>query len=284
MASSNTKFTTTNVNAGAESGADQYNALEGNLGAEGNTFSHMQAPQSVASTLGGGAQIDNTAANNVNASQNQLVGQLQAQADGTGPSLASGMLKQGTDRSLAGQQASLASNPGMNPALASRMQADNTVGANQQLAQATAQQRMQDQINAQSALGGVLNNQRTLDQTGALSQAQLDQQVALANQDNLQQTALANQTATLGVNQNNATNALSFGNALGSTINSGVSGQQFVGGQAVTQNEWQQEQQAQQERANAAGVNGLIGGAIGGAASIASGGLTGALGSAKKAA
>lgn len=256
-------FHTTNVDQNAESGQPLYQNLQNQLGSENNRFTNLSAPMAQAAT-GQGATIDTSGSNAVNANQNQLVGQLQAQANGTGPSLASGMLAQGTDRTLAGQMSAAATNGASNPALAQRQLATNAIGANQQLAQATAQQRMQDQINAQSQLGSVLGNQRAADSSDAQAQAQLNQQSNLANLGNQQQVNLANQSAILGVNQNNASNALGFGNALGSTINGQVNGAQFVGNQAVSQSEWQQQQQAAQDEANAAGFSKLLGGAIGG--------------------
>lgn len=283
MASANTQFTTTNVNAGAESGADKYAGLENQIGSSANHFANLSAPMATAAT-GGAAQINTAPADATLGQQNHLIGQLQSQADGTGPSVATGMLKMGTDRTIAQQDGSLASNPGINPALAAHMAATNTINGNQSLAQAAALQKAQDQLNGQTQLGSVLNGVRGQDQNQAFNQAQLNQQAMQANLANQQQVNLANQGATLGVQQNNANNALGFTNALGSTINSDVSGQQFVGQQAVNQSEWQQAQQAEQERANAAGTNALIGGAISGAASIASGGLSGALGAAGKAA
>lgn len=262
-----TTFNKTNVDSDAESGQQKYAGLENQLGAQANQFTHQSAPMAQAA-VGGPAVINNGQSDATRMQQNQLVGQLQAQAAGTGPSLASGILKQGTDRTLAGQAALAATQGASNPALAQRQLAGNAIVANQQLAQASAQQRMQDQINAQNQLGGVLSGVRGQDQSQAFNQAQLNQQSLQANLANQQQVNIANQGAQLGVQQNNAQNALGFGNLQGSTINADVSGQQFVGQQAINQDEWQQQQQAAQAQANAAAFSGLVGGAIAGAGSM----------------
>lgn len=140
-----------------------------------NKFSNVNAPTS------GYSQIDPTAGNQNASGQQSLISQLQAQANGTGPSLASGMLKEGTDRTLANQAGLAATLGSSNPALAQRQLATNAITSNQQLAQASAQQRMQDQINAQSQLGSVLTNARGQDLQNAQTQAQLNQGVNLAN-------------------------------------------------------------------------------------------------------
>lgn len=262
-----TTFNKTDVDKDAESGQQKYQGLENQLGSQSKQFSSQAAPMASAA-LGGPAAINTAQSDATRAQQNALVGQLQQQAAGTGPSLAAGILKQGTDRTLAGQAALAATQGATNPALAQRQLALGAVTQNQQLAQATAQQRMQDQINAQNQLGGVLSGVRSADIGQATDQAQLQQQSNLANLANQQQVNIANQGATIGVNQNNAQNALGFGNLQGNVINSDVSGQQFVGQQAINQDEWQQQQQAAQAQANAAGFSGLVGGAIAGGASL----------------
>jgi hypothetical protein len=78
---------------------------------------------------------------------------LAAQMRGKGPSLAQNQLKQASDRAMAEQASLAASNRGVNPALAARIQAQ-TVAANQQQAAADAATlRAQEQLAAQQQYG-----------------------------------------------------------------------------------------------------------------------------------
>lgn len=169
------QYTPYAVNKGDYDDLFQDAAVKKNNDALLNKFSNVSAPQA------GQVQIDPNAGAKNAAGQQSLITQLQAQANGTGPSLASGMLKQGTDRTLANQAALAATMGASNPALAQRQLATNAITANQQLAQASAQQRMQDQINGQSQLGSVLNNARGQDIGLATAQAGLTQGTNLAN-------------------------------------------------------------------------------------------------------
>ncbi len=273
LGQSDYKYHTTDVDKNAETGAPKYQNLENQLGAHTNQFTNQHATLANAA-MGNAAQIDNSMGNAVNQNQNQLVGQLQAQANGTGPSLASGMLAQGTDRTLANQMGAAATLGASNPALAQRQLAMGAVTANQQLAQATAQQRMQDQINAQNQLGAVLGNQRGQDISQAMNQAQLNQQFGLANLSNQQQVNLANQGAINNVNQNNASNALGFDNTLGSTIGADAGNQQAYYNQQIAQDQWKQGQEAAQAQANAGAFGKLLSGVAGAAGSVMTGGLS----------
>lgn len=259
MATANANFHTTDVNKGKESGEDKYNGFESQIGTNAQKFSNVAAPTAQAATINTGNSDQDRA------SQLGFQNQLQQQALGNGPSLAKGILQQGADRTLAGQAALAASAPsgGSNPALAARQLQTQAVLGNQNVAQQASQAKVQEQLNAQAQLGGVLNNTRAQDIGIATSQAGLNQQTNLANQD-----------ASIATNGQNLQGSLGFTNALGSAINSDVSGQQFVGQQAINQDQFVQQQQAAQAQANAAGINGAIGGAIGAAGDIATGGLS----------
>jgi hypothetical protein len=230
-----------------------------------NKFSNVNAPQA------GQVQIDPNAGAQNAAGQQALIGQLQAQANGTGPSLASGMLKEGTDRTLANQAALAATTGASNPALAQRNLAVNAIGANQQLAQASAQQRMQDQINAQNQLGSVLSGARGQDIGLAENQAQLTQGANLANLQASTATNAQNLQGATDFNQqqlgydNNVMQALQNYQGQNSTNTS----------QANSLNEQAQEDYYKRQAAAQAQKNAAIGGLISGAAQIGLGVATG---------
>lgn len=95
--------------------------------------------------------------------QQDLIQMLQAQAQGTGPSLAQGMLRQATDRNIAAGASMAASGRGPGAA-ASAYNANNMAAtANQQAAGDASQLRLQEQLQAQAMLGGQLSNVRGQD-------------------------------------------------------------------------------------------------------------------------
>lgn len=274
MATSSTKFNKTDVNTAGETQDPKYNGLEDSIAANQKKFSSVGAPVASAAQVGPAAQINTANSDQDRAAQLGLTGLLQAQANGTGPSLASGVLARGTDRILAGQAALAASNPTANPALAAHQLATNAVGAGQNLAFTTAQQRMQEQINAQNQLGNVIGNTRSQDLGLATGQTALDQQVLMQQAANQQAINVANQNAGLTQNAQNLQGAIGFTNSLGQTINSQAGAQQAAANQQIQQAQWVAQQQAAQDAANNAGINGMIGAGIGAAGSIASGGLS----------
>lgn len=123
------------------------------------------------------------ASNEFRTDQGQLIQALQAQAAGQGPSLAAEQLRQGQQANVAAQMAALASaRGGANPAMARQtMQSAQQIQA--QTARDAALARIQEQMNAQQQLGGVLQQARTGDiqtaeqaQNLAIQQANLGQQ------------------------------------------------------------------------------------------------------------
>jgi hypothetical protein len=88
---------------------------------------------------------------------NTLAGQLQAQAQGQGPSLAQMQLSQATDRNLAAlMSAQAAARGGPGGALAQRQLMSNMGNVQSQAGAASAQLRLQEQMAAQQQLAGVL--------------------------------------------------------------------------------------------------------------------------------
>lgn len=112
--------------------------------------------------------------------QNQLIQMLMAQANGTGPSVAQQQLKQATDRNVNQTMGMMASQRGAG-AGASAYQAANAGGqAGQQMASDSATLRLQEQMQAQQALGGIVGGMRGQDQswqTTALQQKQMNDQM-----------------------------------------------------------------------------------------------------------
>jgi hypothetical protein len=131
-----------------------------------------------------GALMNGGPQDQARAYQNSLMQQLQAQANGQGPSLAQGMLHQGMDQAARQQMGLLASNRN-NPLAA--LQASQNLGQNgQALAQQAAQQRMQEQLNAQGMLGQMAGQMRGQDLDFAGQNAQLGMQNAQMSQQNNQ--------------------------------------------------------------------------------------------------
>lgn len=276
MATSNTKFTKMDIDQNAQKDASGYDQNQANIASDRASAANLQAPTAVNNELAPAAQIATGPQDQTRNNQNALVGQLQAQANGTGPSLAAGVLRQGTDRNLAGLAAAAASGQpgGSNPALAARQLATQNVVANQTLGQQVAQQRMQEQINAQNQLGGVLSNQRSQDIGLATGQAGLNQQTGLAQGQLNNATSLANLQAGVTTNGQGLQAAQGFDSLGLNSINSQTGAALNSDQQAISYDQWQQNAQAEQDRANAAGINGLIGAGIGAAGSIATGYLT----------
>lgn len=135
-----------------------------------------------------------------NANQNQLVGQLQDQAAGRGPAteLANQQMLQALQQNQGAAAGTIASQRGIDPALAYRLAANTQAGQSQQEAGQAAQERLQSQLGATQALGGVLGQQQTgnLGLLGAGEAGQNSQNAALINQN----------LSTQGLNQSTATN------------------------------------------------------------------------------
>lgn len=205
--------------------------------------------------------------------QQGLIGQLQQDAAGNGPGsqLARQMTQQAAQNNIAQMSGAIASQRGINPALAARLIGQQAAGANQAAAQQGSNMALQSQLAARSQLGGLtsgelglttqgigntLNTSRgqTIDQTlggGQLNNATLGTLVAGQGAQN---AAINN--GNLGAQDINSRIAL--GN-----LNAGVAGQQIQGNVASS---------------NAATQGGIIGGILNaggkiGAAAMAHGGV-----------
>ncbi len=124
------------------------------------------------------AIIDQAAQAQFRTQQQNLIGQLALQASGRGPSVAGAQLQQASQANQAATFAQLASARGMaagNPGLA-RNAMNTSAGIQAQTSRDAAIARMQEQMNAQGALGSTLNQARGSDIALATSQAGLAQQ------------------------------------------------------------------------------------------------------------
>lgn len=101
--------------------------------------------------------------------QNQLASQLQAQAQGQGVNPAETQYLQNVQNNVANSQALLASQRGLNPALAARMASRAQAGANEQAASQASLLNQQQQLAAQQELAGLYGQE----QQGNLAQQQL---------------------------------------------------------------------------------------------------------------
>lgn len=110
------------------------------------------------------ARFDQPAAGaDIRESQTRLAKMLEDQASGKAPSVAEAQMRQAMDRSIAGQQASLAGARGIDPGLAMRMMARQGAEQRAELGQAAGIARLQEQQGAQQQLAGALQATRTSD-------------------------------------------------------------------------------------------------------------------------
>ena len=128
--------------------------------------------------------------------QNQLIGQLQQQSMGQGPSLAQGQFNQNLDQGIAAQIAMANSGQG-NASAAARGAAQNTGSMTQNFAGQAAQARMQEQLNARQQLAGVLGQARGQEMQGGQFNAGQQNQRTLAQAQFGQQAGMQNQNAWL---------------------------------------------------------------------------------------
>jgi hypothetical protein len=91
--------------------------------------------------------------------QNQYIQGLQAQAAGNGPSVAEQMLQRATQQNQQNNASAIASQRGMNPALASKLLLDQNAASQQTAAGQGAQMRAGEMLNAQGLLGQALATQ-----------------------------------------------------------------------------------------------------------------------------
>lgn len=118
--------------------------------------------------------------------QTRLAQMLQAQALGQGPSLAQLQLQQATQANAAAGAGAIASQRGLNPALAARLISQQQAAGNQQAAGQAAQLRMQEQLGAQNQLAQALSAQRQGDVSQlAANSGLLGQAGGLENQASL---------------------------------------------------------------------------------------------------
>ena len=141
-----------------------------------------------------GRQAPQIAGSGFRGAQSGLVGMLQQQAQGRGPSAAQGMLRDALGRNVSSQQALLATGGAGNARMASQ-QAGMLGGS---LAGQASQARVQEQLGAQGLLGQVTGQARgqDLQRQGMISDAELrsrgmnDQQIARMRQMELDNARL----------------------------------------------------------------------------------------------
>lgn len=156
--------------------------------------SGLAGPQAQAASIGQFYNGGNGA--QYRSGQDQLIGQLQAQANGQGPSLATAQFNRSLESGVAAQQAQANSGRG-NPALAGRLAAQNIGGLTQGLAGQASQARQQEQMNARQQLAGVLGQARGQDIGASQFNANQQNQRTLAEANFLQDANLSNRDALL---------------------------------------------------------------------------------------
>lgn len=174
--------------------------------------------------------------------EQNLIGQLQQEAAGNGPGaqLAQQQLKQATENNIKQSSGMLASQKGINPALAARLIGQNAAATNQQAVGQGMNLGLQQQLAARQQLGGMLGNDLGLNTSGAANllgtaTGQSIQQELGTGALDLQKLGLlisgGQGQNNLGVNAGLSTNAVNAGVAAGNQ-NAGNIGQQIQGGVA----------------------------------------------------
>lgn len=136
--------------------------------------------------------------------QDQVYGQLQGIASGTGPNPAQAQFKQNANQIGAQTAGLIGSQKGMSPALQARLIAQQGAGAQQSMAGQNAVALAQQQLGAIGAMGNMANIQagNLLDQTNTNAAAKLQaQQNLLGAGGNLNNALLGNQSNINNVNQ-----------------------------------------------------------------------------------
>ena len=165
------------------------------------------------------AQINRGEDQQVRTDQISLAQALQAQAAGTGPSVAEAQLQRQNEAAIRAQMAASASARGGNVAMAQRQAAQNIAGLQAEAGAQAAALRIQEQATARDQLRGVLGDTRQTDATIASQQAQLvqetgktnvtlDAQKQFADALSVQEASRVNATLGTDVNKLNASNVL----------------------------------------------------------------------------
>lgn len=196
-------------------GTGQFKA--GNYNIDANAFNNATSDADRARALGQAdtmqARGDQTfnQGQQARGQQAALADALNAQMRGEGPSLAQGQLRAATDRNVAQQAGLAASNRNVNPALAARMQGQNTAMANQQAAGDSAQLRAAEQLSAQQQAGTLAGQMRSGDQAAnaeANTNQRAQQQAAIDLSEQNRAAKIAKEQLEVqklsGVNQVNA--------------------------------------------------------------------------------
>lgn len=129
--------------------------------------------------------------NQAMAAQSGLLGQLQQQASGQGPSIADMQMQKGMEANLAANRAQLASARGGTNPLMARQVLQTSADIQAKTAQDAAMARLQEQMAAQNQLATVSGQARVQSFEEASQQAQLQQQANLANMQSNLQRAIA---------------------------------------------------------------------------------------------
>lgn len=177
-----------------------------------------------------GTGLDLANDNQFRQQQMGFANQLQAQANGQGPSVANQQFQLAADRNVAQQQSMAASQRGTAGALAGRQAMINSAGIGQDLAAQSAIQRSQEQLNAQAQLGSVLNQGRASDIGVAGQNASLGQQNQQFN------AGATNNTSQFNATQGNAQSQFNAGlNTQTNLANAGATNQGRIAQAQVNQ-------------------------------------------------
>lgn len=168
-----------------------------------NNF-HATTPQITTQDFAKAIQQSQGGFNQNQMDQATLAKALLAQSQGAGPNPALDQLHQTTDQNVAQANSLIASQRGLNPALAARAMARDTAEANQQATGQAAVMRANQQLSAEGALSGLYGQMgsQQIQNQGVLQGAQANQNNAI-NTGTLGTGQLNEQSAA----QNNAINA-----------------------------------------------------------------------------
>lgn len=205
--------------ASAAKGSGPGTGPQGNLGQDKQNWQNYDKQQQDVNA----AQINTAGASPFVGAEKGLMGQLQGQAAGQGPSLAEAQLQKGQQANLAGALAATAAQGGnQNPGVMQQNMLGRLADVNQDAAGQAAQARAGEQLSAQQQLGALSTQGASQQYQLGQAQAGLNQQAAMGNQ-------LAQQRAQAQWNQ-----------AVAGLTNTSQQGQNMLAGQDnAMSNSWQ---------------------------------------------
>ena len=223
----------------------------------------------------GAAGINTATSNPIMQAQLQQINQLNAQAQGQGPSPATVAAQQAAQQNVQNEMAMIASQRGggANTALGLRNAQNAMAQANQQGVQAATLGKTQEELQAQQQLTGALGGAQGQAQQGAQAQASIQAQTNATNVQQQNQVAMQQLQAQLQAGQINIQQYNAMLQAQMTQANNQLAANMNYGGQMVGENTQLQGIAAGLTIANNQQNTQLLGAGIGAGGAVLAGGL-----------